>query len=370
MKNIIFIFFSLMSINTYAQIGVNTTSPKATLDIEALPNDLGVTDGIIAPRLTGNQLSNLQNSYTSVHEGTIVYATKPADAPAGLTINVKKEGYYYFDGSKWIDFVNNGNIVDTNDLNTNIYNTSSSLTGDRVVNLNGKKLDFITNSAFNNRFYISNKNKSSAVVMNLNVNKMAINSSLVNDAILTVNGAVGDKILKLTNIDNSITSSKYTNLTNGYFNEKKVTPLVIDESGDVLRQYTPTESSDFPQAYTVTTKLTDTESGAIVFNDITDASLCYFKMLFMPNNYGTYTFGAVYGEITFTVKDGFKIINQTTGDHLSNAGIFYIGGNDIYRIFFRVNNISSTLEYSNGSITFDRSSSANFALYIYDGFKI
>jgi len=40
----------------YGQVGINTATPKATLDVTSTPADLTKTDGFIAPRLTGAEL--------------------------------------------------------------------------------------------------------------------------------------------------------------------------------------------------------------------------------------------------------------------------------------------------------------------------
>lgn len=50
-----------LSATAYAQegaVGINTTAPRATLDIVAFPTDLSKADGLLAPRLTRLELSN------------------------------------------------------------------------------------------------------------------------------------------------------------------------------------------------------------------------------------------------------------------------------------------------------------------------
>jgi len=37
-----------------AQVGINTSTPQATLDVNGKPTDNTVLDGIIAPRITGD----------------------------------------------------------------------------------------------------------------------------------------------------------------------------------------------------------------------------------------------------------------------------------------------------------------------------
>ncbi|WP_228452241.1 hypothetical protein [Chryseobacterium sp. c4a] len=94
-----FTFFAFFSFNQ-AQVGINTSSPNATLDIKG--NNIAVPDGIVAPRLTGQQLR--AKTYTPVQEGALVYVTVADSAPAGQTINVTDVGYFYFNGTQWISF--------------------------------------------------------------------------------------------------------------------------------------------------------------------------------------------------------------------------------------------------------------------------
>ena len=101
------------SVAAYAQqnVGINTPTPKATLDVAAKnPDDTGVPEGIIAPRLTGVQLKAKSQAYattsTDNHTGAIVYVTDAVDNTDPNTADPKTAlvtaaGYYYFDGNKW-----------------------------------------------------------------------------------------------------------------------------------------------------------------------------------------------------------------------------------------------------------------------------
>lgn len=85
-----------------AQVGVNTNAPHATFDIVGKPADTSAIDGVIAPRLTGDQLKSKDNLYTALQDGTIVYVTIPltVSQTTNKTVNVLEKGYYYFDLSK------------------------------------------------------------------------------------------------------------------------------------------------------------------------------------------------------------------------------------------------------------------------------
>lgn len=82
-----------------AQVGVNTSSPAATLDVEGKPAVASALDGVIPPRITGAQLR--AKNYTAAQTGAVVYVTTADTAPAGQTINVTSTGLFSFDGSVW-----------------------------------------------------------------------------------------------------------------------------------------------------------------------------------------------------------------------------------------------------------------------------
>ncbi|WP_336716896.1 hypothetical protein [Chryseobacterium mucoviscidosis] len=86
-----------------AQVGINTNLGQATLDVVGAPSNPNKLDGIIAPRITGDQLKG--KNYSTAQTGAIVYVTTADTAPSGQTANVTSTGYYYFDGSVWIQFV-------------------------------------------------------------------------------------------------------------------------------------------------------------------------------------------------------------------------------------------------------------------------
>jgi hypothetical protein len=86
----------------FSQVGVNTASPQTTLDITAENTDATTAEGIIAPRLTGDQIKGKDAKYTVAQTGAFVYVTAAVTGtPAGKTVNITTTGYYYFDGSLW-----------------------------------------------------------------------------------------------------------------------------------------------------------------------------------------------------------------------------------------------------------------------------
>jgi hypothetical protein len=105
MKKIFTLCCSLLSMISMAQVGIGTTDPKATLDIQGSPAQNNITDGIIAPRITGNQLQ--AKTYTTEHVGALLYVTEIPTAASGQVAEINTPGYYYFDGSTWKQSGNN-----------------------------------------------------------------------------------------------------------------------------------------------------------------------------------------------------------------------------------------------------------------------
>ncbi len=138
-KHIILLGAFAISSLAYSQVGINTETPKATLDVVATADDLTKTDGFIAPRLKGNELKAKDGLYSSDQTGALVYATEAASPTTPKTINVTESGYYYFDGNVWIK-VGKGDGIEpwyventttkANANNQNIYQNGNVGVGD------------------------------------------------------------------------------------------------------------------------------------------------------------------------------------------------------------------------------------------------
>ena len=107
----------------------------ATLDVVAKTTDGSRAEGIAAPRLTGDQVKAGDLQYGTSQKGVIVYCTSPVSGPTVKTINITREGYYYFDGAIWQKIINGNNFV-------RVYSTVNHQQG--VLSKHGGNFTFIS----------------------------------------------------------------------------------------------------------------------------------------------------------------------------------------------------------------------------------
>ena len=126
----------------FGHVGINTQSPIATLDVTANATDGTTAEGLIAPRLTGDQIKSADSHYGAAQTAAIVYALSAVTTPASAkTANITSEGYYYFDGSLWQKMMNSA-------TGGGLYTTDGTLTSNRTVTMGGKNLKFATGGGF------------------------------------------------------------------------------------------------------------------------------------------------------------------------------------------------------------------------------
>ena len=83
---------------SFAQVGIGTTTPKTTLQIEGQSNDTTIPDGIQVPTLTITELEGkiIGGAYGQDQDGAIIYIS---DASIGSTIpattDIKNKGFYF-----------------------------------------------------------------------------------------------------------------------------------------------------------------------------------------------------------------------------------------------------------------------------------
>ena len=147
--------FLTISGTAFAQegrVGINTSTPAATLDVVASPSNATRIDGFIAPRLKGSELKAKDALYTTAQEGAIVYVTEAVSGVTDKTTNVTSIGYYYFDktqgtAGRWMKIANPSaagiyqepwnNVADGTPATTNTQNLYQ--TGDIGIRTNSPK---------------------------------------------------------------------------------------------------------------------------------------------------------------------------------------------------------------------------------------
>lgn len=124
---------------TFAQIGINTDTPNATLDVAGSTNP-NMKDGFLPPRVSRQQLAEKESgTYGSEQIGAIVYVND-ITTPTGIVPSIAQvgsihnSGYHYFTGLQWVAISNN------------LYNSDGSLTGNRVVTQDAHTLAFTASS--------------------------------------------------------------------------------------------------------------------------------------------------------------------------------------------------------------------------------
>ncbi|WP_336959653.1 hypothetical protein [Chryseobacterium contaminans] len=142
----------VFSSSVFAQVGINTPSPKSTMDISVIRNAAGdiVNNsqwiGLQAPRLTRGELTAITSSYTTDQNGALIYITDSSSGNnIGQRVNIDSVGYYYFNGSLW------QKIKDTS-ADISLYTNNGTLAANRTITENGNTLTFTGTAEGANKF--------------------------------------------------------------------------------------------------------------------------------------------------------------------------------------------------------------------------
>jgi hypothetical protein len=135
-KNIFHLMPLLCSFSIYAHVGINTVTPKATLEVVAKTNGSTQTEGFMIPRLTGDQIKTMTTNLQVGTESLMIYATAAPTLSNSSVVKITQPGYYYWTGTTWENI---------GGLTSNIYTADGTITtaqSARNVELNGKNLVF------------------------------------------------------------------------------------------------------------------------------------------------------------------------------------------------------------------------------------
>ena len=132
-KSLFFLLFPLSFFNSFSQVGINTTSPNAQLDIrssnQATPSN---SDGILIPKIDNFPAVNP----TAAQQGMLVYLT--------TLVGTNAPGFYYWDNVSvtWIalkgasdaDWYEVGGTNSPNDINDTMYHLGNVAIGKNTAN--------------------------------------------------------------------------------------------------------------------------------------------------------------------------------------------------------------------------------------------
>lgn len=98
--------------SSFSQVGIGTSEPKATLDININSNNYNAPDGVLIPRISGDDLRAKSNLYTEYQDGAMIFVTSPDSAPQDKTVDVISSGFYYYNSvkEKWIKISGSNNL--------------------------------------------------------------------------------------------------------------------------------------------------------------------------------------------------------------------------------------------------------------------
>ncbi|PTT78456.1 MULTISPECIES: hypothetical protein [unclassified Chryseobacterium] len=157
MSKLTYFLLLLITISIEGQVGINTQTPETTLEVIGKPNDLTHYDGIIPPRITGNQLA--AKTYSSAKKGAVVFITSTPTNLLGQVIQVTEPGLYCFDGNLWQGLSKVKQPVEYRILLTFEHNSTAGLaaisTWSAPVNYSGNTNAYLTASKY---YTIGSKN--------------------------------------------------------------------------------------------------------------------------------------------------------------------------------------------------------------------
>lgn len=78
------------------KVGINTESPKATLDITAKVADGSQAEGLKTPQMTGDALKAMTAQLTADNDGLVVFVSSAVTTPDASTLAVTLPGHYRF----------------------------------------------------------------------------------------------------------------------------------------------------------------------------------------------------------------------------------------------------------------------------------
>lgn len=89
--------FTAISQAQQGRVGINTTTPAATLDVVGDATNTSKPDALLVPRLTRAQLTAKDAAYVAAQNGALAFVTTIDGTASAKTTNVTAVGFYYYD---------------------------------------------------------------------------------------------------------------------------------------------------------------------------------------------------------------------------------------------------------------------------------
>lgn len=294
MKKITLTLLLGISLIMYSQVGINTADPKATLDIVASPQDLTKIDGIMIPRVKGSDLNNKDALYkptTSSVAGqtsTIVYVTEAvaSNNTFAKTAKVTSIGYYYFDGSLW------------QPLDINIYKDNGTLSSNRTVSQSDKTLAFTSTATTGTSHFTVDGTTFNVDAVN---NRVGISTNAPT-AKLDVVGDTATAPIRARNMSNSNV------IPAGLGNVKKLAPVMIDDQGYLVRQFTIVDATSDTFFFDGILSKPTGELMTVIDN-LGALSIVTFKF-FTNYAFGNSNSSKIMAQLSFSTRRGFRLASD------------------------------------------------------------
>ena len=206
----------IVAATLHAQVGINNSTPKASLHITPQNTDGTTAEGIIAPNLTRAQLIGKDVRYNTDQKGAIIYVTTLDGTLTAKTTNITATGYYYFDGSVWQPFTQPASIVPTEPWQVQGSTTSANTNAQNIYQTGSVGIGSMTAVPAAYMFQVtgsSNVTANSRVASSTVVGNETVGGTFVVTGAATLNNALtvaGTTTTKATNIQGLM---KYTNTT-------------------------------------------------------------------------------------------------------------------------------------------------------------
>lgn len=343
----------LLSLNVFSQVGVNTDTPKTTLDVSANRDETGqIIDnnqllGLQAPRLTRQELFDNTAVYGSDQKGALIYITDISGGQAnGQLININEaDHYYYFDGGFW------QKITDIN-----IYKDNGTLTSNRIVNQQDKTMSFTSTATSGTSHFTVDGSTLNVDAVN---DRIGINNDTPT-AKLDVIGNSTTPPVRARNMESSATTTLSV--------KPKLSPVLADQNGVLVRQFSVADPSD-SYYFDGPNVLVSNGAPVDIVTGIGQGTIVKFS--FLTNfSFGNSNSAIIYAEVSFSQRKGFRVNDNWT--HSGNTFVTDIALNGVgtHTLTFGDSFGTLTLNYDSGKITASKTNGPNTNIQILEGLKM